>query len=103
MKRLPDSSRGWQLEPDNMAKDRSLVRASDIGAWSFCNRAWWLSVVKHAEHAKPAVLARGTASHESHGQSVMRASRLRRAGFILLLLSVLAILLLAILVITGGT
>ena len=44
-----------------MAKDRSLVRASYIGAWTFCNRAWWLSVVKDAAHANPDVLTRGTA------------------------------------------
>ena len=42
-----------------MAKDRSLVRASDIGAWAFCNRAWWLAKVQHAEHENPAVFVRG--------------------------------------------
>ena len=85
-----------------MAKDRSLVRASDIGAWTFCNRAWWLSVVKDAAHANPAVLTRGTASHESHGRSVVRASRLRRLGLVLVLLGMLTILLLVFLSISGG-
>ena len=85
-----------------MAKDRSLVRASDIGAWTFCNRAWWLSVVKDAEHANPDVLTRGTASHESHGRSVVRAARLRRLGFALVLLGLLTILLLVFLSISGG-
>ena len=76
-----------------MAKDRSLVRASDIGAWAFCNRAWWLSVMKEAEHADPALLARGTESHASHGRLVTRSHRLRRVGTVLVLIGAVAILL----------
>ena len=78
-----------------MAKDRSLVRASDIGAWAFCQRAWWLANVQGAEHENPAVLTRGTAAHEAHGETVRQAQSMQRMGLILVgvggLLLVLAV------------
>ncbi|MBI3960792.1 MAG: hypothetical protein HY328_18430 [Chloroflexi bacterium] len=67
-----------------MTKDRSLVRASDIGAWAFCNRAWWLAHVQHAEHENPAALSLGDDLHAAHGQAVTQADRLQRVGLLLL-------------------
>lgn len=80
-----------------MSRDRSLVRASDIGMWAHCQRAWWLAKVKGAPHANPALLEAGTASHRSHGVRVARAATLTRVGLgflavALLLASVLLIL-----------
>lgn len=66
-----------------MAKDRSLVRASDLGAWAFCNRAWWLREVKGAAHDSPDVLDRGSAAHVAHGKQVQGARRLSTVGLIL--------------------
>jgi hypothetical protein len=74
-----------------VAEDRSLVRASDIGLWAFCHRAWWLANVAEAPHRNPAVLERGTAMHAAHGAQVVRARRLQRAA---LLLGVAALVLL---------
>lgn len=67
-----------------MPKDRSLVRASDVGAWTFCNRAWWLANVQAAEHENPAVLAAGTRVHAAHGRLLQRAGWLQRVGLLLL-------------------
>jgi hypothetical protein len=66
-----------------VAKDRSLVRASDIAAWAFCSRAWWLAHVQQAEHESPQVLEWGNRAHTAHGRQVARARRLQRAGLIL--------------------
>lgn len=63
-----------------MAKDRSLVRASDIGLWAFCQRAWWLAQVQHAPHQNPQVLARGTEVHARHGAQVRQAEGMQRIG-----------------------
>jgi hypothetical protein len=71
--------------------DRSLVRASDIGLWATCHRAWWLAKVKGAEHRNPALLAAGTAAHAGHGAQVQAAANARRLGLILLVLAVLAL------------
>ncbi len=67
-----------------MAKDRSLVRASDIGAWAFCNRAWWLAQVQHAEHENPAALSRGDEAHAAHGLAVTQAGQMQKIGLWLL-------------------
>lgn len=72
-----------------MSKDRSLVRASDIGAWTFCQRAWWLAQVQKVAHQNPAVLLRGETAHQTHGRQVQRAHHLRRWGTALVALSLL--------------
>ena len=80
-----------------MGEDRSLVRASDIGLWAFCHRAWWLAKVAGASHRNPAVLERGTAIHSAHGAQVARAQRLQRMALVLGA-AALALLVMALLV-----
>lgn len=77
-----------------MAKDRSLVRASDLGAWAYCNRAWWLREVKGAAHANPDVLDRGSAAHVAHGRQVRGAKRASVAGLVLVLVGLVVLALL---------
>ena len=72
-----------------VAKDRSLVRASDIGAWTYCRRAWWLANVQGVAHQNPQVLRQGTLTHHRHGRQVRRGVRLHTAGLILLGVSLL--------------
>ena len=67
-----------------MPKDRSYVRASDIGAWSFCQRAWWLAQVQKTPHERPQQLDWGDRSHATHGRLTSRAQRLRKSGLALL-------------------
>lgn len=66
-----------------MREDRSLVRASDIGLWAQCHRAWWLAKIKNAPHRDPALLASGVTAHTAHGAQVQHAVRLRRWGMAL--------------------
>jgi hypothetical protein len=77
-----------------MAKDRSLVRASDIGAWAFCQRAWWLAHVQGVTPHNQAQLQQGKVAHAAHGQAVVLAVRLRQIGVLLLGLGLLLVLLL---------
>ncbi|MCX6045232.1 MAG: hypothetical protein NT075_08965 [Chloroflexi bacterium] len=72
-----------------MAKDRTLVRASDIGTWSFCQRAWWLAHIKQVPHQRPQVLQQGTIAHAAHGRAVVQACRLHRVGLFLLAMGLL--------------
>jgi len=74
-----------------MKRQRELVRASDIGLWSYCQRAWWLARVRGATHQHPERLARGTAVHQAHGKSVAQAQRYRRWGHRLLALAIMLI------------
>ena len=67
-----------------MPKDRSYVRASDIGQWNFCQRAWWLARVQNTPHERPQKLDWGEQSHDAHGRLTARALRLRKSGIALL-------------------
>jgi hypothetical protein len=67
-----------------MPKDRSLVRASDIGAWAFCNRAWWLATVQNVDHENPTTLVAGDRAHYAHNLLLAQASKLQRLGLALL-------------------
>jgi len=74
-----------------MSKDRTLVRASDIGLWAYCQRAWWLAQVQGAAHENPQILTRGADAHAAHGARTLRARQLQRIGMWLFLLATLAL------------
>jgi hypothetical protein len=79
-----------------MAKDRSLVRASDIGSWAYCRRAWYLAQVRGVSHSRPDVLQQGTQAHNRHGQQVRRAGQMQRIGLWLVIIGALMVGLLII-------
>ena len=78
----------WQRTRNNgfadMCGDRSPVRASDIGAWTFCHRAWWLAHVRGAPHERPESLIQGREAHRRHGLAVIQARRLMVLGLALI-------------------
>ncbi|MCB0189727.1 MAG: hypothetical protein KDE31_35895 [Caldilineaceae bacterium] len=72
-----------------MKRDRTLIRASDIGLWGYCERAWWLARVRGISHQQPERLRRGTAAHQRHGKTVAQAQRYQRWGHRLLALAMM--------------
>lgn len=60
------------------------IRASDIGTYIYCRRAW-----KYRINGQPSInqaeMAAGTELHRRHGQKVITASLMRLLGFVLLL------------------
>lgn len=76
-----------------MAKDRSLVRASDIGAWAYCRRAWYLAQVRNVAHSRPETLRQGTEAHTRHGQQVRQAGQMQRVGGWLILAGLVMVVL----------
>jgi len=60
------------------------VRASEIGTYLYCQRAWWYQR-QGAENANQAELAAGDALHVQHGQRVLAAGCLRSAAALLLM------------------
>lgn len=66
-----------------MADNSRLIRASEIGEYVFCHRAWWLHRVQGLESAQRAQMEHGIAEHSEHGRAVQRADTLTRAAIIL--------------------
>lgn len=62
----------------------SLIRASELGQYGFCHRAWWLGTVKGLPTARQDRLTRGTQHHRRHADQVRIALRWRQAGLVLL-------------------
>lgn len=73
-----------------MADD--IIRASEIGQYAYCARAWWLARVQGYRSANQAAMRRGTARHRAHGRSVVAFHRLRRFAYMLLILAASALL-----------
>jgi CRISPR/Cas system-associated exonuclease Cas4 (RecB family) len=66
------------------------IRASEIGSYIYCARAWWYDQHGVASVHQPEMAA-GTELHRQHGQKVIAAG-LTRALAIILLLAALALL-----------
>ncbi|HMA33800.1 MAG TPA: hypothetical protein VKY74_04900 [Chloroflexia bacterium] len=61
-----------------------IVRASELGSYSYCHRAWWLRYVAGREPtgAGRDRLAQGHQRHAAHGRRVWLAGWLWRLGLI---------------------
>jgi len=67
-------------------RNRDTVRASEIGTFLYCRRAWWYQ--RQGEPSEnQAELLTGAKMHEQHGRVVLAAVVLRAAGYALLLLA----------------
>lgn len=64
-----------------------MIRASDIGSYLYCHRAWWYRR-QGVESENQAELSAGTEIHAQHGRRVMAAGLLRIAGYVLLLAAI---------------
>jgi len=66
------------------------IRASEIGTFVFCQRAWW-----YQQRGVPAdnltAMKSGLIFHERHNKVVISSNRLRLVAFILLLASLFLI------------
>jgi CRISPR/Cas system-associated exonuclease Cas4 (RecB family) len=67
--------------------DKPVIRASEIGAYVFCHRAWWLRRVKGLESANRAQMEAGISKHIQHGHAVQRADTMRRIAIVLFVLA----------------
>jgi 3-mercaptopyruvate sulfurtransferase SseA len=75
-----------------MSRDDDVIRASEIGQYAFCARAWWLARVKGHSSTNVAALERGSARHRAHGRAVESYHLLRRAALALLLVAAAVLL-----------
>ena len=69
----------------------SIIRASEIGQWIYCHRAWWLARAGYANQNQTELQA-GIVAHEKHAQEVAQADELRTQALYLLILAILLII-----------
>ncbi len=62
------------------------IRASDIGTYLYCRRAWRYRI-NGQESANQAEMVAGTALHRAHGRAVFAAGMIRYAAWVALLLA----------------
>lgn len=65
------------------------IRASELGEYVFCHRAWWLRQVQGYESANVRELAEGTAAHATHGRLVSAAWGLRALAILLFVVALI--------------
>ena len=60
------------------------IRASELGSFLFCRRAWWYQSQGEASQNQ-SELAGGSEFHRHHGRSVILSGLLRTVGWLLIL------------------
>jgi hypothetical protein len=78
------------------------IRASEVQAYSFCARSWWLRYVLELEPADRALLTAGTSRHQAQGRRVMRSEVMGRAALLILLAALLLAALAVVWLLRGG-
>ncbi len=69
-----------------------VIRASEIGTYQFCQRAWWYQLQGY-KPANQSELAGGSAIHEKHSRQVLASNCVQVIAYIALLLTILTALL----------
>lgn len=82
-------------------KTSQVIRASELGQYAYCARAWWLGRVLGYRSANLEGMAAGEAAHIRHGRKVVGYHRLQRWAYALLALALLAGALLLALALRG--
>jgi hypothetical protein len=73
-------------------KDERVIRASELGQYCYCARAWWLSTIMGVQPDNVRDLYAGSAAHERHGRTVWLAGALRIAAAVLAIIAVIVLL-----------
>jgi hypothetical protein len=64
------------------------IRASEIGTFLFCRRSWWFQR-QGVESQNQAELSGGSQYHRRHGRQEIQSVLLRLAGWLLLFIAIL--------------
>lgn len=78
--------------PSRSDAPRDWVRASEVGQYSFCARAWWYQHVQGVPPDDVRPLRVGEAAHRQHGVRVQAAVAMRWVALLLLGLALVALL-----------
>jgi CRISPR/Cas system-associated exonuclease Cas4 (RecB family) len=71
-----------------MGDGERVIRASEIGQYAYCARAWWLGSVERLPSDHQQEMAAGEAVHVRHGKGVRASLALAWLAYAVLLLAV---------------
>jgi hypothetical protein len=71
-----------------------VIRASEVGEYVHCERAWWLGRVQGVLNANRAWMDAGTENHREHGRRVWRATMMQYGAIVLVVMAAVAAVLL---------
>lgn len=77
------------------------IRASEIGSYLYCRRAWWYRQ-SGQESANQVELAAGTELHRQHGRKVLAAEFQRGLAFLALLVACVMLTAFGLFYLLGG-
>jgi len=60
------------------------IRASEIGEYVYCHRAWWLKRVRGLQSGHIRQLQAGQRHHRRHGVQVRKVSWMRKLAYVLI-------------------
>jgi hypothetical protein len=66
------------------------IRASEVGSYLYCARAWWYQR-KGVESSNQGEMTAGSELHRLHGRQVLASSLVRTLGLVLLFIALLLI------------
>jgi CRISPR/Cas system-associated exonuclease Cas4 (RecB family) len=78
-----------------------VIRASEIGSYLYCRRAWWYRK-QGLEPANRAELAAGTELHRRHGRQVIKSGLTRTLALIVFLIALVLLVSFLTLRLIGG-
>jgi CRISPR/Cas system-associated exonuclease Cas4 (RecB family) len=64
-----------------------VIRASEIGQYTYCAHAWWLGSVQGVPSSCQREMAAGKVAHHRHGREVITSLWLSRLAYLALLLA----------------
>jgi CRISPR/Cas system-associated exonuclease Cas4 (RecB family) len=83
-------------------RDVAVVRASDVGEYTYCARAWWLRHVRGVPSSHGTLMRDGTRQHRSHACRVATSIWLRRLAWSAIVVAALILLTALVGVALGG-
>ena len=82
--------------------NEDIIRASELGEYVYCARAWWLRRVQGVSSRNVAALRSGQQAHDRHGAAVSAVQTQRRLALLLAALALLLLLAAAVAALAGG-
>ena len=86
----------------NQTTDNTIIRASELGEYTYCARAWWLRREQGVESRNVAAMQSGRAAHDQHGRAVASVHTQRRLALAFTVLAIVTAVAAIILAIGGG-